>query len=290
MRLRRILPLFVACALLIGVFGCDIFTGVSVTPLQVTLYVNEQVWAGGLQVEARPDYSIPAVVLRFDVTGGDSDARYRVEYVTGVTGREEWFDASATIRVTTSQTITIRSGRATPVIYELTVINNAPYLYSAWISDVQPEMGALLRIMVEYHDPNTCPSVAAEQITGAYDEDSALGDTLTYRLRITGPKKGSWQNFVQYRLYNDLPGTNEYEILTDQWLPVETQTYFFVGYDGPAPGIGALGCYPDPDEPFNTENPWPSGKNLCVEQWVRDSMGAEAYRRDYWEIYVGGCP
>lgn len=309
MRPRHTLPLLLL-TLLIGLSGCEFFTGDPATALQVTLYVNGQLWTppnpnDPLTIETRPDYSIKAVTLRFDVIGGDPRARYRVEYVDGVAGREEWFDASATIQVSTSQEITVRSGVAKPIVYDLVIVNHAPVLYSVWISDATPEMGAHLRVMVEYHDPNTCPSVAVEQITGAYDEDSEHGDTLTYRLRITGPKKGSWEDSVVYQRYEDLPGASTYVILSDEWLPIETQTHTWVGYDGVAPGVGVLsaassrnvfadivarGCYPDPDEPYNAEDPWPSGKNLRIEKWVMDSMGAVSYGKDYFEIYVGGCP
>jgi len=292
--MKRLLLVFLILVLA-GIFGCDsLFTG-PVTPLQVKLYVNGQLWTGGDKVESRPDYSEGEIMVTIEAMGGDPNAKYRCEYMDGTVARENWFQSdeppSATsIKVNVDQTVTIRSGQAVPVSYEFTIINNAPVVLSPWLSSVKPEMGAHLRVIAEYSQWGTCPTIEDPTFTGVYDADYEYGDTLTYRLRITGPKKGSLEDFIQYRLYNDLPGANEYEILTDQWLPIETQTHFFVGYDGVAPGIGALGCYPDPDEPFNQDNPWPSGKNLCIEIWAKDSMGETTYGKFYWEIWVGGCP
>jgi len=289
--------------LLIGLlWGCDSFLP-QVDPLVVILWVNGQQWTGGDKIEARPNYDRMAVMVTAQVAGGDPNSRYRIEYADGTTAREEWFDDAVTVELRVNQTFTIRDGRATPVSYRLVIINNVPVVLSPWLSDVQPEMGAHLRVDVAYHQWGTCPTIQEPYYTGVYDADEEFGDSLSYRLRITGPKKASWEDMIQYRLYDDLPGTNEYTILTDQWLPVETQTHFFVGYDGPAPGIGALsakdggcgvpaqitGCCPGPDDPI-TDDPWPSGTNLCVEVWVKDALGALSYGKFYWEIYIGGCP
>ncbi len=283
-----------AVMLFLGVLllsGCDQFFG---EPVSVAIKIDDKIYE--VAASGTPDYYVGGLEVKFLVDGGNENIGYEIDYGDGEseqsgsipeTGRHTF------VHIYKSQgafTVIVTSGTQRTQV-QVTVLNNEPILYTDYIHTARFERGQLMKFAFVYRIKG-CDNGTPQAYSGIYDPDMEIGDSVQFKMTITGPdRNGDMGEYTQFD-YNG-------NVLNGDWLSPETLVYIEVGTTTadtiiPPPfGEATIeqtepkGCVPDyPDE----GNDLPITGTVYITCEYKDSMMLVPLVTNWAENYWGlGC-
>ena len=291
--MKKVLRSVVLGLLLVGALaGCSLFQDAT-EPLAVEVYVNGVAW-NSAEILARPSYTAGAVVVKVVVSGGDpASPFYEALYRDGTAARSAAFESELILGIKNDTRITIRDGRAEPVVLQVEVENHTPVVRMPFtVAECEWRAHLQLDLVGREHG---CDSAAGQptQLNGIQDEDLEYGDEVEYKIRISGPL-GSGRS-GDYAIYEKL-GVGQYRLLNDEWVALDVPAHVIIGWDGTLPNYPFGLAFTDPlacdstcPEPHPPPAPVPTGETVTIEVWARDMLGSVGYGVFHWTLYESGC-